>query len=38
MMKDNFIKYITEKGIPQTPGMNPIKLLTDDATTAVWVN
>lgn len=38
MMKDNFIKYITEKNIPQTPGMNPIKLLTDDATTAVWVN
>lgn len=31
MMKENFVKYISEKNIPQTANMNPIKLLTDDA-------
>ena len=36
IMKENFIKFITEGKIPVSPSVNPIKLLTYEAQIAVW--
>jgi len=36
MINQYFIKYITDHKIPMTADISPIKLLTDEATIALW--
>lgn len=36
MIQKMFIPYITNNKIPMTKNINPIKLLTDEATIALW--
>ena len=36
MMKEDFLKYFKQNKIETTPGNDPIKLLTDEATIAKW--
>jgi dynein heavy chain len=36
MINDCFVKYIKDKHIPMTVGINPVKLLIDESTIAVW--
>lgn len=36
MINDKFLKYIIEKKIPMSADPNPVKLLTDDSTIALW--
>ena len=35
-MKEDFLKYFKQNKIETTPGNDPIKLLTDEATIAKW--
>jgi len=36
LIKSNFEKYFIENKIPISPDVNPIKILTDEATIALW--
>lgn len=36
MIKSSFEKYFLENKIPISPDVNPIKILTDEATIALW--
>ena len=36
MIKTHFEKYFNENKIPISPEVNPIKILTDEATIALW--
>jgi len=36
LIRTNFEKYFTENKIPISPEVNPIKILTDEATIATW--
>lgn len=36
MINEKFLKYIVEKKIPMSADPNPVKLLTDDSTVALW--